>query len=103
MPDPLAAAEAFLAAAAPADARAHATLAALGERVASLCAARDAAEGALDAKRRASAGALRDVKLVAARMVQDREAAISALKRANAALEARLGALASALGESRAV
>ena len=66
---------------------------ALGVRVVELSAARDeadasrdAATSALDAKRNAATSAMRDVKLVAARMVQDRESQILSLKRELAAV-----------------
>lgn len=79
--DPLLDAENYLSATAPAHARALAHVAALGARVSELSAARNDADAALEAKRRSSAAALRDVKLVAARMVQEREASIIGLKR----------------------
>ena len=79
--DPLVLAESFVAQATPAHARAMENTAALGSRIVELSAARRDADAALEAKRRSSAAALRDVKLVAARMVQERESTILSLKR----------------------
>ncbi len=79
--DPLLLAEAFVSESAPAHARAMENAAALGARIVELSAARRDADAALEAKRRSSAAALRDVKLVAARMVQERESTILSLKR----------------------
>jgi hypothetical protein len=105
--DALACAEAYIAEGSAAHARALSICDSFGARVAELSAARDAAEAAsdkataaLDAKRGAAAQAMRDVKLVAARMVQDREAHITALKRSLMAAESRLVSLDSAVVRS---
>jgi NACalpha-BTF3-like transcription factor len=84
-PDSLLAAEHFLASISSSHVSLLGDLRALREslqhRVSALEAAKVAAETALDEKRKSYANNLRDVKMVAARMVQDREAAILALKR----------------------
>lgn len=87
--DPLSVAEAHLSSIDSSHFRALSQADALGTRIADLSlardtadAARDAATSALDEKRKSASAAMRDVKLVAARMVQDRETQILALKRA---------------------
>lgn len=105
--DALTCAEAYISEGSSAHARALSLCDSFGARVAELSVARDAAEAAsdkataaLDAKRGAAAQALRDVKLVAARMVQDREAHITALKRSLADAQQRLVSLDTAVARA---
>ena len=83
--DALLAAERYLVATGERHASALLALAALRERFQDVAAERDAAASRLDAKRRAYAASLRDVKVVSARMIQEREEEIAELRRRVAA------------------
>ena len=83
----LAEAEAYLASSAQRTSVAIAALAHVAPRVAELMAARDASEVRVSAAQADAAAALKDFKLVASRMVQDREATVLGLKRQLAAAQ----------------